>query len=228
MTYRAPLMFSVLLAMMVGCAAHPKAGNASASASPPPPGSAFEKMKDPPISAQTHFAAGQLAESQGQVPQALAQYQVALSMEPKYLDAMYRIGVIYAQLRDYPRAIETWNKYITASGGSATAYSNLGFCQELAGNPAGAEAAYRKGIALDGKNEPCRVNFGLMLARHGKPTDALRQLLAVLPPGKAHYDLASIYETQGKRQEAKAEYRKSLELDPDLGDAKSRLAALSD
>src|SRR6185437_11638095 len=118
-------------------------------------------------------------------------------------------------------------KYIDATGGSATAYSNLGFCQELAGNSSAAEAAYKKGIADDPHNEPCRVNYGLMLARGGHPSEALLQLQAVLPPAQAHYDLGSVYESLGHKQEARAEYQRAVDIDPQMGDAKAKLDGLS-
>ena len=66
-----------------------------------------------------------------------------------------------------------------------------------------------------------------MLARQGRSGEALRQLQTVLPPAKAHYDLASVYEIQGRKPEARAEYQKAVELDPQLDDAKARLAALN-
>lgn len=209
-----------LLIFAAGCAHRDNAG-ASKSQS-----DEFGSVSNPPIVANTHFAAGQLAESEGRLAQAIDQYNQALSGDPKHLDSLYRLGVVYAELKDYPHAIHTWNRYIQLSGGSATAYSNLGFCEELAGNPSAAEAAYRKGIAIEPSNEPCHVNFGLMLARRGKPVEALQQLQAVLPPAQAHYDLASIYQMQGHKVQARAEYHKALELDPQLQDARQKLAAL--
>ena len=212
---------SILIVLLAGCQ-----NQQQPSRPPQPPRDAFETMHDPPIQAQTFVAAGQLAESQGRLPDAIAQYQKALSIKPDYADALYRLGIVYTQQRNFTNAIETWNKYVAATGGSATAYSNLGFCQELAGNPAAAEAAYKAGIAEDPGNEPCHVNYGLMLARHGKPNEAILELQTVLTPAKAHYDLASVYEVQHRRQEARAEYRKAAELDPSLSEAKQKLASL--
>jgi Tfp pilus assembly protein PilF len=115
---------------------------------------------------------------------------------------------------------------VKATDGSAGAYSNLGFCHELAGNPAEAEAAYKKGIAKDPKNEPCRVNYGLMLARAGRTSDAVAQLQAVLKPEEVAYNVASVYEQQGKRELAREQYRKALAIDPEFKDAKARLSKL--
>ena len=40
------------------------------------------------------------------------------------------------------------------------------------------------------------------------------------------YNLGSVFEQQGKIDQAKAYYRKALEQDPSLRDARARLAAL--
>src|SRR5438477_432624 len=103
-----------------------------ASANRDGPKSAFESSpKDPPINADTHYAAGQLAEAHNATPQAALQYEQALRRNPHHLGAMYRLAVTYAQLQEYPKAVAMWERYIGETHGSATSYSNLGFCQEL-------------------------------------------------------------------------------------------------
>lgn len=188
--------------------------------------SPFDSIKDPKITPQTHFASGQLAESHGNLKQAIKQYELAVGLDPAHQPTLYRLGVLYCQQGAYPKAIETWQRYAKATGGSAVAYSNLGFCLELANQPAEAEVAYKKGLARDPKDSSCRVNFGLMLARRNRVNEALIQFQAVLTPAEAHYNLASVFEQQGRKDQARAEYRKALEMDPKLGDAQARLAAL--
>ena len=208
----------VAAALLAGCASHdprPPAGHGE-----------FASAREPQINANTHFAAGQLDETQRHFAEAIEQYKQALALNGRHLSAMYRLGVVYAEVEQYPQALEIWKRYVTATNGSVEAYSNLGFCQELAGNPAAAEAAYQSGIARDPRSEPCRINYGLMLARHNHPSEALRQLQMVLSPAKAHYDLASVYQQQGRKLEARAEYQKALALDPQLKDARSKLASI--
>ena len=65
-----------------------------------------------------------------------------------------------------------------------------------------------------------------MLARLGRTAEATLQLQAVLSPADVHYNLASVLEHQGRKEAAKAEYRKALEPDPTLDDAQTRLSAL--
>jgi tetratricopeptide (TPR) repeat protein len=188
----------------------------------------FDNAKDPKPTAPTHFAAGQLAESQGATGQAILQYQRAAVADPRHLPSFYRLGVLYAQAQAYPDAIHAWNHYLKVSGNDATAWSNLGYCHELAAQLLKAEEAYRQGIARDAKSKPCRINYGLMLARLGREEDAITQLQFVLPPAQVHYNLASVYEQQGRKTDAVQHYQRAIELAPDLVEARERLAKLEE
>ena len=188
--------------------------------------SPFESSQDPPIAPETRFAAGQLAETQGAPAAAVAQYQLVLKTDPDYVPALYRLGVIFTQAKQYPTALDYWSRYVKATQEAPGAYADLGVCFDLADRPDEAAAAFEKGIARDPKNSPCRVNYGLMLARRGRMAEAAEQWRAALPEADVHYNLGSVYELQGRRQQAKAEYRKALELNPRLADAQSRLARL--
>jgi tetratricopeptide (TPR) repeat protein len=186
----------------------------------------FEQMEDPPVTAQTRYAAGQLAESEGSPDQAIRQYTEALKTDPRHAPSLYRLGVVYAQQRKYDDAADMWQRYIEASGRAATGYNNLGLCYEQAKRPADAAAAYQKGLEADPKSQPLHINYGMMLARQGNIDEAMAQLTAVLSPAEAHYNLGTVFERQGKMAEARMEYRLALQLDPKLQDAKQRLGGL--
>jgi tetratricopeptide (TPR) repeat protein len=186
----------------------------------------FETADDPPITADTHFAAGQLAETQGDLAGAVKQYEDALKLDPKHKKSLYHQAICLGQLKKFPRAVASWKRYIEATGGEANGYSNLGFCHELAGQIDEAESAYLRGIEREPKNLACRTNYGLMLARLGRTAEATLQLQAVLSPAEVHYNLASVLEHQNRKEAAKAEYRKAIELDPSLSEAQTRLSAL--
>jgi tetratricopeptide (TPR) repeat protein len=186
----------------------------------------FEQGKEVPIGADTHFAAGQFAESQGKMAQALEQYRKALTLNPNHRSTLFRLGVVYIKQKKLNEAIETWRKYVEVTQGDATAYANLGFACELAGRSSEAEAAYLKGIKREPTNAPCRVNYGLMLARKERFNEATLQLQTVLSEAEVHYNLASVYEQLGRREKAKIEYRKALSADPELKEAQARLEAM--
>jgi tetratricopeptide (TPR) repeat protein len=182
--------------------------------------------KQPPFTAETRFAAGQLAETQNNPSVAIRQYNEALKLNPRHLGALYRLAVVYAQLKQYDQAIETWTRYVEATNDSATAFADLGFCDELAGQGQKAKAAYLAGIAKDPQNVSCRVNYGLLLARQGQIAAATQQWRFVLSEAQIHYNLGSLYVIEGKKEQAKAEFGKALALDPQLTEAQSRLASL--
>ena len=187
----------------------------------------FERTHDRPINADTYFAAGQLAETQDAPARAEEQYRKALSMTPNHPGSLFRLGVMYAKQKRYAEAIDAWNRYTRATGGNPTAFANLGFCLELAGRTDDAEAAYLKGIKQDPTNAPCRVNYGLLLARHDRMSEAVLEMQTVLPEAAVHYNLASVYEGLGRREQAKIEYRKALAADPQMNEAQARLDALN-
>lgn len=186
----------------------------------------FETTRDPPIAPETRFAAGQLAEGRGAFAQAAQQYREVLKAHPKHAGALYRLGVVYAEMKKFDEAIETWKKYAAATNDSAAAYSNLGFCYELARKPEAAEAAYLRGIKTDPAHVACRVNYGLMLVRRERIGEARLQLRTVLTEAEAHYNVGSVYESLGRPEQARAEYAKALQLDPALSDARARLEGL--
>ena len=189
----------------------------------------FEKNgKDPSITADTYFAAGQLAESENAWPRAIEQYNRALSLKSDHQPALFRLGVVEAKIKQYAKAVEIWKKYISATGGDPTGYANLGFCQELAGQFNEAQNTYEAGIRRNPNNAPCRVNYGLMLARLGRFNQAMHEWEVVLPPAEVHYNLGSAYQAVLRPEEAKAEFHKALELDPEMAEAKARLGELGE
>jgi tetratricopeptide (TPR) repeat protein len=221
--------FTLLVLLMTGCAKNQQnisklpdnqANSLSAQHS------RFEKSNDPPFTVATHFAAGQLAESQEAPLAAIAHYQAALRIDSHHRDSLYRVGVVYTKLKDWPGAIGAWKRYLKETRNDATAYANLAFCYSLAGRKTDAERTYQEGISKDPTNAGCRVNYGLFLAREGRTEEAAAQWRAVLTEAQVHYNLGSIYEQQNKRDLAKAEFRQALQHDANLADAKTRLAAL--
>lgn len=186
----------------------------------------FERSGDSPVNADTYFAAGQLAETQDAGPKAEEAYRKALELDSKHKGSLFRLGVLYAKEKKYGEAIEAWKSYLKATNGDAAGYANLGFCYELAGRSEDAEAAYLAGVKRDPMSGPCRVNYGLMLARHGRFNEAVLEMQQVLSEAEVHYNLAAVYEGMGRREQAKIEYKKALAADPQLTDAQAKLDAI--
>jgi tetratricopeptide (TPR) repeat protein len=212
--------------VLCGCSSHSVQGLSNSQAQGLNSQNAtISDAKDPEIKANTHFAAGQLAEVKGETGTAISQYNDALSIDPNHLPSMYALGVIYAELKQYNTSLDVWHRYAKASNNAPESYGNIGYCYELLGNPKEAVAVYEQGIAKYPNNASCRTNYGLMLARENKIQEAVRMWTPVMTDAQIHYNLATIYRLDGRKTEARAEYQKALDEDP-ASDAKSRLAEM--
>src|SRR5205814_9363220 len=120
---------------------------------------------EPQLNADSRFAAGLLAESQGKIDCAIIQYEQALRLNPNHVPSLYRMGVAQTKSKHYEKAVATWKQYVKATGDIASSWANLGFCYEMAGDTATAEVAYTAGLDRDARRRPCRANGGRLLAR---------------------------------------------------------------
>ena len=232
---------SILAALAVGCTSDKKKDDAAADAASMQryriltgntadaragAKNVDDAAAEPRLSADTRFAAGRLAGTQDKLDCAAVQYEQALRLNANHVPSLYRLGIVYTKAKQFDRAVAIWNRYIKATGDAASSYSNLGFCYEMAGNVDQAEIAYKKGLERDAKNGPCRTNYGLMLARQNRTTEAEVQLSAVLKPDEVSYNLAAVYEQQGAFAQAKEALKHALEVNPQNADAQSKLASL--
>jgi tetratricopeptide (TPR) repeat protein len=227
---KAAVLLGIAAMALFGCSSHNQQSAADTQQQQDQLREADEKVTmqlgKTPITADTRYAAGQLAEAEGNYNAAVSQYQAALKINPKHELAMYRLGIIYTQFKQWNQAIDIWQKYVKVTNQAAGAYGNLGFCYELAGKPGLAETTYQQGIKRDYLNLLCRTNYGLMLARQGRTDDAVNTWRPVLSDAQIHYNFASVYQLEGRKRQAIAEYQRALEIDPNLTDAQARLASL--
>lgn len=177
-------------------------------------------------SGSVHRAAGDLALSQQNAPEAVKQYRKALELNPADKAAMYRLATIYAYAKQFDDSIAMWQRYNAATADSAEGLSNLGRTYELAGRWREAEAAYVASIRKDGSNATARVNYGIMLAKRDRIDEAEEQLSKALRPAEVQYNLASVFEIRQDLTSARERYARAFALDPTLVAAKQKLEAL--
>ena len=111
----------------------------------------------------------------------------------------------------------------------ATAVFSRGEALESS-DPAAAEAAYRKVLALDPDHADAYLNLGALLCEGRRCREAVELYDQALRrhPGEAllHFNRAIALEDQGRNAEALASYHESLRLEPDLADAHYNAARL--
>ncbi len=109
---------------------------------------------------------------------------------------------------------------------------NLAVLQEQSGDRTGAEASYKKVLALNPTDanllKPAQANYGLLLAKDNDPDAAIAALKDAAQSDPSNADvqaaLGLMYLKKGQKADAKAAYQKALALDPSRTDAKVGLA----
>src|SRR2546430_15243645 len=119
-----PRALAVAGAPRIGCAPEKQPANPEAK-DRRPDDERFEKMNDPPLTAKTHFPAGQLAESQGELDRAIAQYLEVLKLDPNHRDALFHLGQLYTQRKQYAQFFFIWQRHLQATKIIPVAYSYL-------------------------------------------------------------------------------------------------------
>ena len=217
----------VCIALLAVSAGGCKSSDGFTSGRPIEPDADLIKEADAPrVNFDTFFAAGELAESRGRWRDAAFSYSNALDIEPDNLPTLRRLAIAQVRCGDLPVGLASWQTYLAQSDGAPDAYGGLGYCYELCGDLAKADQTYRDGLARHPDGQLLRVNYGLMLARSGKIDQAKTNLAAVLTAGQVEYNLASVFEQQGKLGEAQQHYKLASQLDPTLAAAHQRLAAI--
>ncbi len=188
-----------------------------------------------PAAARPHNnLANALLRIPGRVPDAIAEFQAALTIEPDQADIHYNLANALAEMPGrLPEAIAEYRAALRIDPSYSKAHINLG--NALARMPGGfpqALAEYQAVIRLEpGAAEPHYNLANLLAATPGRSADAIAEYRAALAAdpekAEAHYNLATLLATTpGKSSEAIAEYRSVLRIEPGNADAHYNLANL--
>jgi len=155
----------------------------------------------------------------GNYEQALAAYQRAIALDPKYASPHNGMGNVYADLGRYDEALAAYQraialdpKYASPHNGMGNVYADLGRYDE-------ALAAYQRAIALDPKYASPHNGVGNVYYRLGRYDEALAayQRAIALDPKDAipHNNLANVLVKLGRFNEAQHEYQERVRLAPE-------------
>jgi protein O-mannosyl-transferase len=153
-----------------------------------------------PESAELHNHRGLALASKGRVDEAAEQFGKAIEIKPEYADAHRNLGRLLAMSGELDQAVPQFEKAIALNPNFAEAYSELGRLFAVEGQYEKAEPLLEKALTL-------------------KPTLV-----------EAHYYFgALLYYSQGRAQQALAQWREALRLEPNylpaMNDAAHALAA---
>ena len=169
-------------------------------------------------SAVDHHNAGRLAEAE-------RLYGRILKAAPMHSGALYRLGIIALQKKQYSDAVDLIGRAIAGNPDDAEALNNLGYALLELGRLDDAMASFQEALAVRPDYAEAHNNLGIVLHQQGRQDEArasYRQALAVRPDFvEAHDNLGKALKEQGRLDDAIASYREALRIQPDH--AKARL-----
>ncbi len=175
-----------------------------------------------------HWCAGEVGDGEQLLHSARAHHQAGRLQQadalyaslPGNADARHLRGVIASQSGEHAQAVEHIAAAISADGGQARFYCNLGGAQQALGQYNAAIASYGQALALEPAYALAHNNLGNALQAMGEHDAALASYRAALVAqrdyAEAHTNLGSLLRLLYRYDEAIYHYRQALALDPTL------------
>jgi Tfp pilus assembly protein PilF len=216
-----------------GLVVGPSPGAKAADDAPPLPRAPNDLAPDQ--QARLCLDTGRQLDKAGDDEGALEQYEHVLELDPSNYLAMRRLSVLYDRQARWDRAEEFYKKVVRVRPNDPDVWSDWGYSYYLRGgepeqarkNWLEAEAKLRQALQINPKHERAHSNLGLVLGQLRRYDEAYQEFRAAqLNDAEAHCDLAFIYWSQGKMDEAKQECRKARDLDSSCLKARDMLATL--
>jgi tetratricopeptide (TPR) repeat protein len=170
----------------------------------------------------------------GRSDEAIVTFQRGLQYYPESPDLHDHLGLALASKGRFDEAMAEFNKALAINPNYADAHRNLGRALAITGRLDQAAPHYERALEINPEFAEAQSEFGRLLAVEGQYDQAiphLKKAVAIKPDlVDAHYYLgASLYFSSGRTQEALAEWREALRVDPNfvpaMNDAAHALAA---
>ena len=160
-----------------------------------------------------------IGESQhGEYQESTDKLTVALKTEPASVPIHYLLGLNYYRLREYPKAVEEFQRVLQLSPDYELATFQLGLAYARTGDFDQAIQALKHALELDGTNFSAAYNLGAAYLKKQMVPEAaaaFRQSITTYPEyATAHRALGELLLYQGQVDEAVAELRRAAELEP--------------
>ncbi len=193
---------------------------ATASTEVPPPLTGKQKT-------DLQIAMAVAAERQGRLDEAKKIYQDLIKTTPKRIELYHRLALLHSRQGECNAAEPYYLQGLQLDPTHAALHCDLGYNYYLQERWPEAEASLRHAIALDNDLSRAHNNLGLLLARTGRESEAMRQFaMGGATPAEASANLALAMVMDGRVEQAEAAYRYALQINPSLQTAREGLATL--
>jgi Tfp pilus assembly protein PilF len=177
--------------------------------------------------ARACLATAQLLDKQGKCAEAAFEYEKAIANDQSLNKTVCRrLAVIYDHLGDFAKADREYEKALALHPKDAALLNDVGYSHYLRGDWTLAEDYLRQAVSINPGHKTAWINLGMTLVQRNQLDQAFEAFNHAVPEPEAHCNIAFAYSLAGKHQEAIREYRRALELAPDLEKARAALLKL--
>jgi tetratricopeptide (TPR) repeat protein len=182
-------------------------------------------LAEKPEVAYAHFQLAYCNTALKHVPEARAEYERAIALDPKMSEAYLNLGILMTG-QDPAAAVAPLRKVVELLPAQSRPRILLGVAQERSGDYPGAAESFEGAVRLDSRDTEAGLHLARLYLNLKRPADAekkFRGVLEVQPTSApAALGLAQALDVQGKPEAADA-YRKYLTLQPSDSAARTRL-----
>jgi tetratricopeptide (TPR) repeat protein len=178
-----------------------------------------------PDLADAHYTLGILFWQRGEFDKATEELQKAIQNKPSYAEAHYTLGTIFKQQGKLPEAAAELREAIRLQPDFAGAHTTVAAVLRQLGDAQGAAEEAKAGAKIAASTNNLQAatfstNSGKRLLGAGDVDGAIAQFRSAITSepnyAAAHYQLGLALSQQGQKDEAKKEFQRAAELDPQL------------
>jgi len=177
-----------------------------------------------------HSALGKALGLAGRNAEAIAHYEEALRLQPRFAEAQFNLANRLASIGREEEAIAHYQEALRIFPDFVDAHYNLGNHLRRVGRQAEAIAQYQEALRIDPRFAPAHDHLGNLLASLGRTQEAVaewQETLRIEPAFvEAHYQLAIYFASQGQDEDAISQYEETLRLKPDLAEGHQALGEI--
>ncbi|HKV35786.1 MAG TPA: tetratricopeptide repeat protein [Pyrinomonadaceae bacterium] len=173
-----------------------------------------------------HLNLGREKLNAGDLNNAIAEFSLAISLEPKSAEVMNLLGVAYEAKGLRKRALDSFKAAVEADKNSSDYLNNYGFLL-FKNNDFEEASKYLKRAAKLAPDDP-RIwnNLGLVQSQRGKFDDAFKSFARAVGDFNAHLNVATQLSAQGRAKDAIKHLEIAKELQPEAVDVLAKLVSL--
>jgi len=175
---------------------------------------------------------GEAYSDQGRMDEAYEHFKAAKAVAPHASIALYNIGTYLVQHGEARASVAEFEAAIQYSDSvpvTASSLQNMASAYLMLGEYEHAEAAYTAVLKLDGSHYRSLIGRGRAFYAEGRYTEAegdFRRAIAISAGPQLYVWLGKALEGEKKPEEARAAYEAALKEEPDLAEARERIAGL--